>query len=115
MRIRHKTILCLNCSRTLGEIYNYCPNCGQENNNINISFGTLAGEAISTLFAIDGRLAKSIRPFFFKPGYLTNRFNEGKRAAYFHPVRMYVFVSLFYFFVLSIIGTALVQEANFDN
>lgn len=104
MRIRRKTKQCLNCGHTLGEIYNYCPNCGQENNDNNISFWSLISDFLSNYFALDSKLGKSTIPFFLKPGYLTNRFTEGKRASYVNPVRLYLVLSLFFFFIFSNVG-----------
>ncbi len=112
MRIRRKTNHCLNCGRTLGEVYNYCPNCGQENTHLKVSFGTLLMDTIATYFAVDGKIGQTVKPFFAKPGYLTNKFLEGMRATYLHPIRMYVVVSLFYFFVLTLYGTDLMRSAD---
>ena len=34
----------------------------------------------------------------FKPGFLTNNYNQGKRASYVHPFRLYIFITIVYFF-----------------
>ena len=110
MKIRRKTNRCLNCGHTLGEIYNFCPHCGQENNDIDVSFSTFVGEFFANYLSFDSRIGRSIGPFFLQPGFLTNRFNEGKRMRYVHPLRLYLIVSVFFFFV----ATLWVQE-NLDN
>ena len=102
MRIRRKTTRCLNCDRTLGEIYNYCPNCGQENNDHRVSFGTFIGDFFSNYFSFDSRIGRSLRPLFLQPGFLTNRFNEGKRKQYVHPLRLYLVASLVFFSLLAL-------------
>ena len=102
VKIRRKTNRCLNCGHTLGEIYNFCPHCGQENNDHNVSFGTFVGDFFSNYFSFDSRIGRSIRPLFLKPGFLTNCFNEGKRMQYVHPLRLYLVVSLIFFFFLSL-------------
>jgi len=104
MRIRRKANQCLNCGSTLGDVYNFCPTCGQENNHNNISFGKLFKEFFGNYFAVDTRFGHSIRPFFIQPGYLTERFNEGKRMAFVNPIRLYLVLSLFYFFVFSFLS-----------
>jgi len=102
MRISRKTNSCLNCGRTLGEIYNYCPNCGQGNHDDNVSFKTLVGDFFNTYLAIDSKFGKTIKPFFIKPGYLTNQYVIGKRVSYAHPIRLYLIISIFYFFTFTI-------------
>lgn len=110
MKIRRKANACLNCGSTLDKVYNYCPNCGQENNNSDVSFNTLLGDFFNTYLAIDSRFGKSIKPFLFKPGWLTNRFIEGKRVSYAHPVRFYLIISLFYFFIINMAVRNQVKE-----
>ena len=101
MRIRRRTKQCLNCQTTMGEIYNFCPNCGQENDDKNVSMGMLLQDFLSNYMAFDSKLFKSLPAFLLKPGHLTNEYNAGKRVTYFHPVRLYFILSLFYFFVIS--------------
>ncbi len=114
MKIRRKSNNCLNCSSRLDSIYNYCPLCGQENNDNNVSFGNLMKDFFSNYFALDSRFTHSIKPFFIKPGYLTNKFNIGKRMSYANPVRLYLIVSLFFFFVFSGVGKRTISE-GFNN
>lgn len=96
----------------LDDVYNYCPMCGQENNDNNVSVGTLIHDFFSNYFAFDSKLAKTVVPFFTKPGYITNRYFEGKRMSYAHPLRMYLIISLFYFFIWSLLAKDLVQDTQ---
>lgn len=113
MRRRRKKASCLNCGHVLRvDFDNYCPRCGQENTSVNISFGQLLYDFLNNAFAFDGRFINSIKPFFFKPGWLTLRFNEGKRVSYANPLRLYLVISLFYFFVLSLAGKKITQDIN---
>ena len=112
MRIRRKVNNCLNCGTALDGTYNFCPKCGQENNDNNVSFGTLLQDFFSNYFAFDSRFGKSVRPFLFQPGFLTNRYMEGKRMSYAHPLRVYLIVSLFYFFVCSMIVTDMLEGTD---
>lgn len=99
MRIRRKTRDCLNCGLTLNEIYNYCPRCGQENNNRIVSFGELVRDFFVNYFSFDTKFVRSIKPFLFQPGRLTKLFIEGKRASYVNPLRLYIIVSVVFFFL----------------
>ena len=102
MKIRRKTNRCLNCGHTLGEIYNFCPHCGQENNDQNVTFKHFVSDFFANYFSFDSRIGRSIKPLFLQPGFLTNRFNEGQRMQYVHPLRLYLVVSLIFFFLLSL-------------
>jgi hypothetical protein len=86
--------------------------CGQENNDNNVSVKTLVNDFFSNYFAFDSKLMRTVIPFFTKPGFITNRYIEGQRVSYAHPLRMYLIISLFYFFVWSLIAKDLVQESE---
>ncbi|MCX2742485.1 DUF3667 domain-containing protein [Mangrovivirga sp. M17] len=110
MKSQRKHPYCLNCNTPLKIQDNYCPKCGQENTDQNVSVGIILSEFISNAFALDGKLPKSFVPFLFKPGKLTNTYNAGKRNKYFNPVRMYLVLSLFYFFVIGYIGKKVAED-----
>jgi len=112
LRTLRKTKECLNCKQILSEDFDYCPVCGQQNDNKNVSFGELIQDLIENIFSFDTRLAHSIVPFFVKPGFLTNRFNEGKRRMYANPIRLYLIISIFFFFVLSIVVSDFTREVE---
>ncbi|MEM7109420.1 MAG: DUF3667 domain-containing protein [Bacteroidota bacterium] len=102
MKIRRKTSECANCKSLLNEVYNYCPICGQENTINTVSFNMLVADFFNTFFALDSKFAKSVKPFLFQPGFLTNQYLDGKRVTFAHPLRFYLIISLFFFFVFSI-------------
>ena len=112
MKIRRKTNCCLNCNHTLSEVYNYCPHCGQENNDHRVSFATFIGDFFSNYFSFDTRIGRSIKPLFLQPGFLTNQFNEGKRMRFVHPLRLYLIVSLFFFFVATLLVQRNLEEVS---
>lgn len=47
----------------------------------------------------DGSFFVTVKDLLFKPGFLTKEYIRGKRKAYLHPVRMYVFTSAVFFLV----------------
>lgn len=103
LRKKEKTDYCLNCSYPLPHEYNFCPRCGQKNINNNPTFWELVTDFFQNYFSLDSKLGRSIKPFFFKPGFLTNRFNEGQRVNYVNPVRLYLIISFLYFFIVGIL------------
>jgi hypothetical protein len=105
-----RTENCLNCGYPHGFESDFCPNCGQKNQDVNVPMTILFGEFISTYLAIDSKLFKSILPFTFKPGFLTNRYNEGQRMSYSNPLRLYVVTSVIYFFVISFFFSGSIEK-----
>lgn len=105
MKKRRKTPLCLNCGQRLEKHHEFCSKCGQENTDSNLPIGMILQDFFSNTLAFDSRLFHSIVPFFFKPGYLSAMYREGKRAAYVNPFRLYLVISLFFFFFLSLLLT----------
>jgi hypothetical protein len=61
-------------------------------------------EVISDFLSYDSRFVKTIYPFLFRPGFLTVEFVAGRRIRYMHPLRLYLFVSLLYFSVFSLVA-----------
>ena len=101
MKHRRKDNHCLNCNLRVESIYNYCPQCGQENTNNKVSVLELLKDLYDDYLTFDSRFFRSLKPFILQPGALTNAFNEGHRIKYVHPVRFYLLISLFYFFVFT--------------
>ncbi len=96
-----RSTVCHNCDSPLEESYNYCPVCGQSNTDNNITFWILVKEFIDNYLGIDSKMAHSFLPFLLRPGSLTNRFQEGKIKHFIHPIRLYLVMSIFYFFTIS--------------
>lgn len=92
---------CLNCEKQFDDSFEFCPYCGQKADD-KLTFSVLFYNTISNYFSIDARFFKSFFPLLFKPGFLAKKFVEGKRLVYLHPARLYLFVSIVFFFLLSV-------------
>ncbi|SFW28499.1 Protein of unknown function [Sinomicrobium oceani] len=103
MKNKEKLPYCLNCGADLGEAQNYCPVCGQENWDQKVPLKTFISDFFSTYFNFDSTFFKTVPAFFFRPGKLTNLYNQGKRRVYLNPIRLYLVMSIFYFFAVSLI------------
>ena len=86
---------CLNCGTEVAG--RFCQQCGQENVEIKESIIQLLVHFVEDLTHFDGKLWKTLRLLLFKPGSLTQLYMEGRRSAYIHPIRMYLFVSAVFF------------------
>ena len=93
---------CTNCSAQLEMSYTYCPQCGQENHDLNIPLRHLLEEAIEGIFHFDIKSIRTIKALAFKPGFVTSEFIKGKRARYVPPIRLYIFISFLFFLLLSL-------------
>lgn len=114
-KIREKTDCCLNCQEVLEEKYNFCPNCGQENDQKVKSLGKFLKEFFDDLFSLDSRLWRSIPPFLYRPGKLTLAYINGQRSKYITPIRLYLTISVLYFFIASLsVGNLIETEKEKD-
>lgn len=99
MKKYRKETNCLNCGATVNG--KFCSECGQENIETREPFWTFLFHSIGHYFHFDSKFINSLTPLITEPGKLTLAHINGKRAAYFPPVTMYLFISLFFFLILS--------------
>jgi len=94
-----KLTVCQNCETpTPG---NFCPECGQDSRDHRVALRLLVVGLWNDLFTFDNRFWRSLVLLLFKPGALTKRFVAGRRVRYIPPARMYLFISLVFFFLMS--------------
>lgn len=93
---------CLNCESKLDLEANFCPNCGQLNNNKRISFTDMLLETLGDFFAYDSRFFNSLRPLLLKPAKASIEYINGIRTFHIHPIRLYFIVSFVFFLFSSI-------------
>jgi hypothetical protein len=93
---------CENCGTELRGPF--CHHCGQHDIDFHRSFGHMFLDALENFFHFDAKLFHNIVTLLFRPGKLTSAFNAGKRAAQVPPFRLYLFVSVLFFFI-SFVGS----------
>jgi hypothetical protein len=99
---RKKFSVCPNCGLTFQEINQYCPQCGQENHDLNVAIKHLLGELLESTLHLDSKSFRTLKDLLFKPGFLTTQFNSGKRKSYVQPIRLYIFISFVFFLLISV-------------
>lgn len=62
----------------------------------------MLGEMLRETFEVDARLVQTLKRLLFQPGALTEEFSSNRRASYVSPIRLYLFVSLAFFFLLAV-------------
>ena len=97
--------VCSNCGNSLRG--KHCHECGQRANEPRRAvIGLVQDFFVETLW-LDGRLLRSIGMLLWRPGRLARHYLDGKRVRYTPPFRMYLFASVFFFFLtFLLIGSA---------
>ena len=86
---------CLNCdSEVQGR---FCHVCGQENIEPKETFWHLVTHFVYDITHFDGKFFSSVKYLLTKPGFLSKEYIRGRRASYLNPIKMYVFISAFFF------------------
>ena len=83
---------CLNCGAALAGPY--CAQCGQKDLPADPTIRQLAADGIQQAVDVDGRLLRSIRLLFTRPGFLAVELFAGRRASYVSPFRLYLIFSV---------------------
>lgn len=97
-----QVVTCANCGRSFGG--RFCPDCGQDQEDIRRPFAEIARDFLGDFFAFDARIWHTIVPLFSRPGDLTVDYVAGRRARYVPPLRLYVFAAFLYFTIVAIGG-----------
>lgn len=91
---------CANCGTELNGLF--CSNCGQAAKSRRGPIWQVTAQFADDIFSIDSKVLTSLVTLLIKPGLLSARFLDGKRASVLPPVRLYLVISLLFFFVFAI-------------
>jgi len=76
----------------------FCANCGQHAIDYRRSFGRVLLDVLDSFLNWDSKFVASVGLLIVRPWRLTIDFLAGKRVRYVHPVRLYLLVSIVFFF-----------------
>lgn len=91
---------CANCGSQ--QVANYCAQCGQNDREYQRSLPPLVWELLKETFEIDSRIARTLKLLLFVPGELTAEFSRNRRAGYVSPFRLYLFINVLFFLLVSL-------------
>ncbi len=80
----------------------FCSRCGQNDRDYQRALPPLVSELLREAFELDSRLVRTLRLLLFRPGELALEFSRNRRASYVSPIRLYLFISILFFFLLSL-------------
>lgn len=92
--------ICLNCGEEISKIY--CSNCGQEK-ECHHRFHHLFTHFVYDFVHYDHSFWRTLKVLFISPGKLTVEYLSGKRRSFVSPFSLYIFISIFSFFIISFI------------
>jgi hypothetical protein len=103
---------CPNCGTLLPVTSKFCHHCGQKHiHPEDHSVWHLIVDSVGDFFHVDSKFFATLRPLFFRPGFLTNEYLQGKRARYFQPFKLFLFISFLYFLTSGLMNQ---KESNPD-
>jgi hypothetical protein len=88
---------CLNCGTPLTDAY--CAHCGQKDLPRRQTLGDMLTNFISSFWSYEGKFFRTTRYIITSPGFLAKEYTAGRRESYYHPARMYVFISFVFFLI----------------
>jgi hypothetical protein len=93
---------CPNCGAVADHQVHFCPECGQRNHDLKLPFRHIVEEIIESTLHFDTKSIKTLRLLLTRPGKLSSEFLAGKRQQFVPPVRLYIFTSFVFFFLISL-------------
>lgn len=100
---------CKNCHAPL--MGPYCAICGQEQDSHRRTLKGLTHDFVKDVVNFDSRILRTARALLWQPGELACAYREGRTRPYVPPVRLYLFVSLIFFLILSFANIGILQVA----
>jgi len=94
---------CLNCHEQLPATASFCPNCGQKATTGLISLKAFIQNFLDNVFNLDSRIVQTLK-WLFIPAKLTQEYFKGKHKTYYHPIRLYLVMSIIFFAALKFGG-----------
>ncbi len=90
---------CENCGTLLTG--HYCGNCGQPAVDYRRSFRHVVTDVLDSFLNWDSKFLATFGHLLTRPWKLTNEFLAGHRVRYLNPLRLYLLVSILFFFIVN--------------
>jgi Protein of unknown function (DUF3667) len=90
---------CENCGAPMAGPF--CAQCGQHAVDYRRSFRHIIVDVLDSFLSWDSKFFATIGWLIVRPWHLTSEFLAGRRVRYVHPLRLYLLVSILFFFVVN--------------
>jgi hypothetical protein len=90
---------CRNCGQMV--MNSFCGNCGQEHSTSLVPLKEFFKDILGEFISVDSKVVRSISPLVTRPGFLTNEYIAGRRVSYLLPSRLYILISIAFFFLVT--------------
>src|SRR5438045_5537722 len=90
---------CENCGATMAGPF--CAQCGQHAVDYRRSLRHVIVDVLDSLLNFESKFFATIGWLIVRPWHLTSQFLAGRRVRYVHPLRLYLLVSILFFFVVN--------------
>src|SRR5207247_343042 len=90
---------CENCAAPMAGPF--CAQCGQAAIDYRRSFRHIIVDVLDSFLNWDSKFFATIGWLIVRPWHLTNQFLAGRRVRYVHPLRLYLLVSILFFFAVT--------------
>jgi hypothetical protein len=90
---------CENCGAPMAGPF--CAQCGQHAVDYRRSFRHVIVDVLDSLLNFESKFFATIGWLIVRPWHLTSEFLAGRRVRYVHPLRLYLLVSILFFFVVN--------------
>ena len=102
---------CRNCNYKLNGLY--CNQCGQKDVEL-LTIKEIVRDFFDNILSLDSRLFITLKCLMTQPGYLTLEYWAGRRNRYLPPFRLYLVLSVLYFFIAPIISSGFLITTDED-
>ena len=93
---------CKNCNCNLTGLY--CHQCGQKDVPL-LTIKEIARDFFDNILSLDSRVFITLKSLITEPGFLTIEYWAGRRNKYLPPFRLYLVLSVLYFFIAPIVSS----------
>ena len=98
---------CMNCGAPLTGPF--CQLCGQKHDDIRRPMWSFIMQIFDDVISTDSRTWRTLLTLIFVPGKLSKDYNDGKRARFLPPLRLYLITTVLFFITLNITDTSVLD------
>ena len=104
---------CENCYAALQG--DFCHSCGQARKTSLLAFNEFVLTLLGGFLSYDSKVNRTLIPLIAKPGSVCNEYLHGHRARFIAPMKLYLFCSVIFFLLMSMLGDVNVNTSGSES